>query len=91
MRSCLEGKYTSNKSPKNPHCRLYFKDKKQTNKKPLFKILPQKLWASLVPQTVKKLPIMQEAWVPSLGQEDPLEKEMAIQSSILAWRLLWRE
>ena len=33
MRSCLEGKYTSNKSPKNPHCRLYFKNKKQTNEK----------------------------------------------------------
>ena len=34
---------------------------------------------------------MQEAWVQSLGQEDPLEKEMAIHSSILAWRIPWTE
>ena len=37
------------------------------------------------------LPAMQEAWVWSLGQEDPLEKEMASHSSIPAWRLLWTE
>ena len=36
---------------------------------------------------VKNLPAMQETWVQSLGQEDPLEKGMAIQSSILAWRI----
>ena len=41
-------------------------------------------WASLVAQTVKNLPAIQETWVPSLGQEDPLEKEMATHSSILA-------
>ena len=35
---------------------------------------------------VKSLPAMQETWVESLGQEDPLEKEMAIHSSILAWK-----
>ena len=35
---------------------------------------------------VKTLPAMQETWVRSLGQEDPLEKEMAIHSSILAWK-----
>ena len=40
--------------------------------------------ASLVAQTVKNLPAMQETQVPSLGQEDPLEKEMATHSSILA-------
>ena len=34
---------------------------------------------------------MQETWVPSLGQEDPLEKEMATHSSILAWEILWTE
>ena len=39
---------------------------------------------SLVAQTVKHLPTMQETWVQSLGQEDPLEKEMAIHSSTLA-------
>ena len=44
---------------------------------------------SLVAQTVKHLPAMQETWVQSLGQEDPLEKEMATHSSILAWRIPW--
>ena len=39
-------------------------------------------------QMVKNLPVMQETWVRSLGQEDPLEKEMATHSSILAWRFL---
>ena len=41
--------------------------------------------ASLVAQMVKNLPAMQETWVRSLGREDPLEKEMATHSSILAW------
>ena len=40
---------------------------------------------------VKNLPAMQETWALSLGQEDPLEKEMAIHSSILAWRIPWTE
>ena len=39
---------------------------------------------SLVAQTIKNLPAMQETWVQSLGQEDPLEKEMATHSGILA-------
>ena len=34
---------------------------------------------------------MQETWVPSLGQEDPLEKEMATHSTILAWKIPWTE
>ena len=42
-------------------------------------------------QTVKNLPAMQEAWVQSLGQEDPLEKGMVAHSSILSWRILWTE
>ena len=42
-------------------------------------------------QRVKRLPAMQETWVPSLGQEDPLEKEMATHSSILAWKIPWTE
>ena len=42
-------------------------------------------------QTVKNLPAMQETWVQSLGQEDPLEKGMATHSSILVWRIPWRE
>ena len=44
---------------------------------------------SLVAQSVKKPPAMQESWVQSPGQEDPLEKGMATQSSILAWRIPW--
>ena len=48
-------------------------------------------WASLVAQGLKRLPAMQETWVPSLGREDLLEKEMATHSSILAWRIPWTE
>ena len=48
-------------------------------------------WASLVTQTVKNLPAMQESWVQFLGQEDPLEKGMATHSSFLAWRIPWTE
>ena len=40
---------------------------------------------------VENLPAVQETWVRSLGREDPLEKEMAIHSSILAWRIPWTE
>ena len=47
--------------------------------------------ASLVVQRVKCLPAMQETWVQSLGQEDPLEKEMATHSSTLAWKIPWTE
>ena len=47
--------------------------------------------ASLVAQRLKRLPPMWETRVQSLGQEDPLEKEMAIHSSILAWRIPWTE
>ena len=43
--------------------------------------------ASLIAQSVKKLPAMQETWVRSLGQEDPLEEEMATHFSVLAWRI----
>ena len=45
-------------------------------------------WVSLVAQTVKDLPTMQETWVSFLGWEDPLEKEMATHSSVLARRIL---
>ena len=47
--------------------------------------------ASLVAQTVKNLPGMQETQVGSLGWEDPLEKEMATHSNILAWKIPWTE
>ena len=56
--------------------------------------LPQRqdrFLVSLVAQTVKNLPAMQETWVQSLGEEDPLEKGMATHSSILAWRIPWTE
>ena len=47
--------------------------------------------ASLVAQTVKTLPTVQETQVLSLGQDDPLEKGLATHSSILAWRIPWTE
>ena len=49
------------------------------------------MWASLVAQRVERLPAMQETWVRSLGQEDPLEKEMATHCSTLAWKIPWTE
>ena len=49
------------------------------------------LVASLVAQTVKHLPAMQETWIRSLVWEDPLEKEMATHSSTLAWKIPWTE
>ena len=42
-------------------------------------------------QTVKSMPAIRETQVQSLGQEDPLEKEMATHSSILAWEIPWTE
>ena len=48
-------------------------------------------WASVVAQLVKNLPAMWEMWVQFLGQENPLEKETATYSSILAWRIPWME
>ena len=50
-----------------------------------------RVWASLVAQRVKNLPAMQETQVRSLGQEDPLEKEMKTHSSILTWEIPWTE
>ena len=51
----------------------------------------QKALSSLVAQRLKHLPAMQETWVQSLDREEPLEKEMATHSSILAWRIPWTE
>ena len=48
-------------------------------------------WASLVPHMVRNLPAMQETQVGSLGQKDPLEKEMETHSSVLAWKIPWTE
>ena len=49
------------------------------------------VFRSPVAQRLKRLPVMQETWVRSLGREDPLEKEMATHSSILARRIPWME
>ena len=51
------------------------------------KLRHMKHWVSLVPQTVKNLPAMQETWVLSLGWENPLEESMATHPSVLAWRI----
>ena len=57
----------------------------------ILKRVPVKRLASLVAQMVKRLPAMRETQVRSLGWEAPLEKEMAIHSSILAWKISWME
>ena len=49
------------------------------------------LTVNLVAQIVKHLPTIRETGVQSLGQEDPLEKERAVHSSILAWKIPWME
>ena len=56
-----------------------------------FSIVFSSFMASLVAQMVKSLPAMQETWVRSLGQEDPLEKEMATHSGTFAWKIPWME
>ena len=71
--------------PKNsvvsPQILVMIKSKPANNRACLFSR------ASLVDQTVKTPPAMQETWLQSLGREDPLEKEMATHSSILAWKI----
>ena len=64
---------------------------KETKTVMIYHILPLywQIWASLVAQLVKNLPAVQETWVRSLGWKDPLEKEMATHSSILAWKIPW--
>ena len=52
---------------------------------------PPLIWSSLLAQAVKNLPTMRETWVPSLGPEDPLEEEMVTHSTVLAWRIPWKE
>ena len=51
----------------------------------------EKSLVSLVVQTVKHLSTVRENWVPALGWEDPLEKEVAIHFSIIAWKIPWTE
>ena len=57
----------------------------------LFNMLSRLVKASLVAQRLKHLPAMRETWVRFLGWKDPLEKEMATHSNILAWRIPWTE
>ena len=67
--------------------KIYIKDNLQAHK-----IATQEdCGASLVAQGVKNPPAKPETWALSLGQEDPLEKEMATNSSILAWEIPWTE
>ena len=56
-----------------------------------FDVIRNIVRATLVAQTVKRLPTMRETRVRSRGREDPLEKEMAPHSSILAWKIPWIE
>ena len=48
-------------------------------------------WDSLVAQMVKSLPVRRETQLQSLGQEDPLDKEMTTHSNILGWKIPWTE
>ena len=57
----------------------------------MFLVVFSLLGASLVAQTVENLSAIQETWVQSLSQEDPLEEGMATHSSVLAWRIPWTE
>ena len=54
-------------------------------------LLSRIFWAFLMTKTVKNLYALQETQIQSLGQEDPLEKELATLSSILAWKIPWIE
>ena len=57
----------------------------------VYSLVTREVRVSLVAQTVKNLPAMQESQIWSLGWEDFLEKEVATHSSILAWRIPWTE
>ena len=81
------GSEASRKLPNGPPCVIVCRVPWET----LYKICLRTVWASLVAQTVKNPPAMQETWVSCLGWEDPLEKGMATNSSILAWRIPWTE
>jgi len=56
-----------------------------------FTLIKRLFSSSSVAQRIKRLPAIRETWVRSLGREDPLEKEVATHSSILAWRIPWTE
>ena len=70
---------------KSYHTIQFFRENYSGRKNSIF-TCPYDVGVSLVSQTVKNLPAMQETWVPSLSWEDALEKGMVTHSSILAWR-----
>ena len=86
--SCFSGFNSPSVLEKNVYTR-YIKSEPVTAPGRFGFLMP--LSSSLVAQTVKNLPAMQETCIQSLGQENPLEKGMAIHSSILAWRVPWTE
>ena len=63
----------------------------ERNQKDIKKVFVSKYSQYLITQSVKNVPEMQETQVRFLGRKDPLEKEMAIQYSILAWKIAWPE
>ena len=83
MNSLVKGGITN--SVVSPQILVMIKSKPENNRAYLFSR------ASLVDQTVKKPPAMQETWLQSLGQEDPLEKGTATHSSIFSLRIPWTE
>ena len=70
---------------------LFICNIKLKNKLRVIVIIIHTCRASQVTQTVKNLPAMHETWVQSLSWEDPVEKRMAIHSTILPWRIPWTE
>ena len=86
MATDLFGQKTSSPAWPSPHTIL-----RHTQCSVLINFSSLTLWASLVVPSVKNLPAMQETWVRFLGQENPLEEEMATHSNILAWRIPWTE
>ena len=76
--------------PQLLHCRTLFPDH-CSNKGHRLLGLDLSLGTFLVAQMIKSLPVIQGTQVRSLGQDDPLEKEMATHPSILAWEIPWTE
>ena len=70
---------------------IFFSGESKIKKKKFFFKWTINIKTSLVAQAVKNLPAIQKTWVQSMGQEDPLEKEMATHFSIPAWRMPWTE
>ena len=79
--------------PPTPTCQPWERATLKPDPQPPSSLWLVLLWPSfcLEAQMVKNLPAVQEIWVRSLDQEDPLEKEMETHSSILAWRIPWTE